>query len=80
MKKLKKLLKKLHPKDRKLAQFIINRLVARDFFGLNIVKLKSQKDLFRVKAGRLRIVYNLTDDTIIIKQVGLRSEKTYTKF
>lgn len=80
MDKIDKSLKRLQPKDRFLAESIVSRLIARKFQDLNIVKLKGHKHILRVKVGRLRIIFRLTPEAVIILEIGLRSEKTYRDF
>lgn len=80
MNKIEKSLKRLANRDQALAYSIVARLVARKFEGLNMAKLKGHNDIFRVKAGRLRIVFRLTAEAVIILRIGLRSEKTYRNF
>lgn len=77
MDKITKALRKLQTKDQRLAELIIERLILRQFTGLNIIKLKGNKGLFRVRAGRLRIIFRLTPIAVIIEDVGLRNENTY---
>lgn len=58
-------------------QFLLIRLLARDFLGLDVAKLKGGSNLYRLKHGRLRIIFTLTAKELRIMQVGLRSDKTY---
>lgn len=80
MDKIKKALAKL-PKEYKTAfDYLIVRLLARNYSGLDIVHLKGQKNVFRVRHGKLRIIFKIDDDKLLVLQVGLRSEKTYRNF
>jgi mRNA-degrading endonuclease RelE of RelBE toxin-antitoxin system len=54
--------------------------MARDFLGLNMAKMKGHKDTYRVKHGRLRVIFRMNPHEIFVLEVGLRSEKTYRGF
>lgn len=56
------------------------RLSQRDFVGLNIVKLKGHSNVFCIKHGRLRIIFSISNEKLLVLQVGLRSENTYSDF
>lgn len=80
MDKVKKAIAKL-PKEYK-AQFdlLMLKLWARDLVRLNLIKLKGYKDLYRVRKGRLRVIFKMAEGNIEVVQVDLRSEKTYRNF
>lgn len=75
--KIKKLLAKLSPKEREVVKLLIMRLRLDDFEGLDIKQLKGHLDLFRVRKGRLRIVYRKTSGKLLIVRIDRRNEKTY---
>ena len=80
MDKVKKAIARL-PKEHKAAfDALMLKLWARDLFGLNLIKLKGQKDIFRVKKGRVRVIFRMTNESLEVLEVDLRSEKTYRKF
>lgn len=56
------------------------RLLSRDLLGLNITKLKGHKNIYRLRHGKLRVIFQMHGDVLLILQVGLRSEKTYRDF
>jgi mRNA-degrading endonuclease RelE of RelBE toxin-antitoxin system len=80
MDKVKKAIAKLPKKYQAAFNALMLKLWARDFSGLNMIKLKGHKDLFRVKKGRLRVIFRLINDSLEVLDVDLRSEKTYRKF
>ncbi len=80
MDKLQKALAKLSDKEAALVEEILLRVKARNFLGLNLVKLKGNKDLFRVKAGRIRVIFSMNFEGVKLLEVGYRSEKTYRNF
>lgn len=77
MDKLAKALKKLTQKERSRTKKILQRLKANDLVGLDIKKLKDRADIFRVRNGDLRIIYQLANNEIKILTLERRNEKTY---
>jgi mRNA-degrading endonuclease RelE of RelBE toxin-antitoxin system len=75
--KIKKALAKLSAKDREIVKLLILRIKLNDTIGLNISQLKGHADLYRVKKGRLRIVYFKNENEFRIIKMDLRNEKTY---
>ncbi len=75
--KIKKILAKLTVKEQEIAKLLILRVKLGDTDGLNISHLKGHTDLFRVKKGRIRIVYRMKASKILIVRIDRRNEKTY---
>jgi mRNA-degrading endonuclease RelE of RelBE toxin-antitoxin system len=75
--KIKKALAKLSAKDREIVKLLILRIKLNDIIGLNISQLKGHAGLYRVKKGRLRIVYRKNNNEFRIIKIDLRNEKTY---
>lgn len=76
--KITKFLKKLNRKDLEKVNQYIEHLLVRDFSGYDIRKLTSYENIFRMKRGRIRIIYH--DDNkneIRILKVSFRDEATY---
>lgn len=80
MDKLLKALAKLPKEHRATFELLMVRLLARDFVGLHLTKLKGTKDVYRLKHGRLRIIFKMRQEELLVLQLGLRSEKTYRDF
>ena len=80
MDKVKKAVAKLPKEYKSKFDWLMLKLWARDFSGLDMIKLKGQNDLFRVKKSRLRVIFRLTKNNIEVLQVDLRNEKTYRDF
>jgi len=77
MDKIKKFLEKRTKKER---VFLIQKLTFLELGkldGLNIVKIKNS-DLYRLKVGRYRILFHLEGNKIIIDDIRLRDNQTYT--
>ena len=80
MDEIDKTLQKLSSKERGRIKQTISRIKQNDLAGLNIKKLKGQKDIFRVRKGNVRIMYRWLENKLIILAVERRSEKTYKDF
>lgn len=80
MDKITKALQKLSKKERKIVQRILLQLHSGSLIGLNIQKLSGHQDIFRVRKGDLRIIYQQRTGEIFILAIERRSEKTYRNF
>lgn len=78
MDKITKALQKLSPKERHKVKKVLSRLLTGNTGGLDIKKLKDRSDIFRLRIGNLRIIYQ-TDpkEKIIILTIARRNENTY---
>ncbi|MBI5254578.1 hypothetical protein HY932_02245 [Candidatus Falkowbacteria bacterium] len=77
MDKIAKALKKLSPKERSELKKILEKINRSDFLNLDILKLKGKNDIYRVRKGTIRVIFNKTDATIKILTVERRSDTTY---
>lgn len=75
--KIRKILAKLTAKERETVKLLILRVKLEDIEGLDIKQLQGHDDLFRVRKGRLRIVYRKTSKEFLILRIDRRNEKTY---
>lgn len=80
MDKIKKALQRLSDKERESVKLILTKLSAGSFQGLDLVKLKGRKDIFRVRSGRLRIIFRMQGKVIFVLAIERRSENTYRNF
>jgi len=77
MDRITKELKKLSISEKKILKQIITKIKQRDFNQLDIKKLKSRKDIFRVRKGRIRIIFKKDNNKINLLTIERRSENTY---
>jgi len=78
MDKIAKALKRLSGKEKSRIKQTLQKLFSGNNKSLDIKKLKGQKDIFRVRQGDLRIIYQRqTDGSIFILAIERRSDKTY---
>lgn len=78
MDKISKALEKLTGKEREIIKLILSDLLKGEIRGFDIKKLKGREDIFRVRKGKIRIIYKKSDDIqISILAIERRSENTY---
>lgn len=78
MDKIEKVLQKLTPEERKIVKDILAKLKRRQFKNLNLKKLKGRNDVFRVRKGKIRIIYRADSvSQIFILSIERRSDTTY---
>ena len=76
--KISKALDKLRDKERLRAKETITLIEHGDITGLDIKKLKGYENLFRVRLGSLRIIYEIKNGTYRALSVTRRGSKTYS--
>ena len=78
MDKIEKALQKLRAEERKIVKEILDKLKNRQFKNLNLKKLKGRNDIFRVRKGKIRIIYRINHtDQISILAIERRNDPTY---
>lgn len=78
MDKIAKALEKLSLKEKALTKEILNRLANKQLENLDVKKLKGRNDIFRVRKGKIRIIYRLKErGDIFILAIEKRSDTTY---
>ena len=75
---LERLLSEFNKKDRKILEHLINRITSPDWSSLNIKKLKGYQDIFRLRKGKLRIIFMKVSNDIRIINIERRKEDTYS--
>ena len=77
MPSLKKLLSKFSKEERRILEFLIEKVVSLNWRNLDIKKLKGYKDIFRVRKGKIRIIFIKNEKNISILSIERRREDTY---
>lgn len=77
MDKIDKALSRLTFKEKERIRYVVKALQLGRFDNLDIKKLKGFSDIFRVRKGELRIIYQLLGRKIIILKIDKRKEDTY---
>lgn len=79
MDKIEKILNKLSPKERKRVKDILLKIDSNDFQNLDIKKLKTRDDIFRIRKGDIRIILCKKENSINVLSIERRGSKTYKK-
>lgn len=74
---LSKLLSKFNKEERKIIEFLLERIISLNWRNLDIKKLRGYDDIFRVRKGKIRIIFTKGKKEIYIIAIERRSEKTY---
>lgn len=77
MDRLHKILSKLTAKERVTVKVTIKALLSGRFNDLDIKKLKGYENIFRVRTGMIRIIYQIRNKKLNILRIDRRTEKTY---
>lgn len=76
--RIDKELRKLSPKLKKVFHELLQRIIAGNLAGLDVVKLKGSQDIFRVRKGSHRVIFQKkATGGINIIAFEHRSEATY---
>lgn len=77
MDNIEKALSKLKYNERKKVKEILIKIKKEEFENFDIKKLKGRRDVFRVRKGRIRIIFYKTEDFVKILAIEKRSDRTY---
>ena len=66
MDKISKALKKLNTKEKQTISFILKSIKKGDLAGFEIKKLKNKENIFRIRKGRIRIIYMIDKEIKIL--------------
>ncbi len=79
--KIQKALAKFSAKEKAIVKELVTQLLARDLIGMNIKKLQTKENIFRVRKGRIRIIFSFVGShEIEILDIMRRDESTYRKY
>lgn len=81
MDKITKALQNLSSKERKIIKSILLKIKSSSLSGFDLKKLKNCDDIFRIRKGKLRIIFKKQDDgRYFILAIERRTDKTYNNF
>jgi len=80
MDKLTKLLKKLSEKQREYLEEVLYALVSGKTPALDIKKLKGVEEVYRVRVGDIRIIFQKNGGDIRVLEISRRDECTYKNY
>ncbi len=78
--KIRKFVDRLTPKQREVAKLLILRVKLSDTEGLDVKRLQGHEDMYRVRKGRLRIVYLKNATEFRVVHMDWRDDQTYRGF
>ncbi len=77
MDKISKILSKLRPKERAWADRAVRLIRIGQVSEFDVKKLKGFNNIFRVRKGRVRIIYKIDKSYFVIIDVQTRNDNTY---
>ncbi len=77
MPSLKKLLSKFNREEREIIEFLIEKIISLNWRDLDIKKLKGYQNIFRIRKGKIRIIFTKNQKEIAIIAIERRREDTY---
>lgn len=77
MNKLDKFLLKVDKKTRMILEEVIILIISGNFSVLDIKKLKGGQKMYRVRVGKVRIIFEHTKNGNKIQDISYRDENTY---
>jgi len=80
MDKLTKLLKKLSEKQREYLEEVLYALVSGKTSALDIKKLKGVEEVYRVRLGDIRIIFQKNGGDIRVLEISRRDDSTYRNY
>lgn len=76
--RIQKILNNLNEKEKKQIKIILNGLKSGNFEHFDVKKLKGRDDIYRVRKGKIRIIYRVDGKKeILLLAIERRSETTY---
>ena len=77
MDKISKALKNFSDKEKKLVKEILLKLKRDSLINLEIRKLKGYQDIFRIRQGKIRIIYKKTNNQIKLLVIEKKPDTAY---
>jgi len=74
---LKKLLSKFNKQEREVIESLIETIISLRWDNLDVKKLKGHQNIFRVRKGKIRIIFAKDNKDIFIIIIERRREDTY---
>jgi mRNA-degrading endonuclease RelE of RelBE toxin-antitoxin system len=78
MNPVEKALRKLTPQERDWVEGVIERIVSGKTAGLDIKRLRGYGDVFRIRKGKIRVIYLQKEGRAEVLSIGRRNESTYS--
>lgn len=76
--KIQKALDKISTKERALIKEILLRIKNNRLTGLDVKKLKGYESIYRIRKGKMRILYRVRESEIYLLAIERRNDTTYS--
>ncbi|MEK7145077.1 MAG: hypothetical protein AAB794_04475 [Patescibacteria group bacterium] len=80
MHKIDKFLAKLDAERREKVLVVLRQIRSGDFQNLNLKKMKEVGPLYRVRVGRVRIIFEMDTSGIRLVDTDFKNDNTYKKY
>lgn len=77
MPSLKKFLSKFNENERKIIESLVKEVISFNWRKLDVKKLKGYQNIFRVRWGKIRIIFTKNNKDIFIIAIERRRENIY---
>ncbi len=77
MDKIEKALKKLKEKEKRVVKEILVNIQKENLKSLDMKKLKGRDDVFRIRKGKIRIVFRKSKESTSILSIERKTDRTY---
>jgi mRNA-degrading endonuclease RelE of RelBE toxin-antitoxin system len=77
MDRVEKFIRKIGKKRAPEVIALVTKVLENNLGFLDVKKLAGEKDIYRVKVGRIRIKYEKVENLNIIVHIGFRDDNTY---
>ena len=74
---IKKLLAKFDIEEREILEILVEKIISLDWRGLDVKKLRGYQDIFRLRKGKIRVIFVKSGKYISILTIERRRENTY---
>jgi len=75
--KIQKALNKFSKIEKEIVKKILLKIKSGKFNNLDLKKLKGRNDIYRIRKGKIRIIYRFEKEDIYLMAVERRNDKTY---
>lgn len=77
MDKIEKGLRKFSKKERIWIKDILEKIITGNISDLDLKRLRGREDIFRIRRGKIRILFRKTGTSVFILAIERRNETTY---
>jgi mRNA-degrading endonuclease RelE of RelBE toxin-antitoxin system len=77
---IQKLVNRLSQKEKNVVKIVTEHIIQGNFEGLDLKKMTGHKNIYRVRKGTIRIIFEYNDKDVSILKIERRNEQTYRDF